>query len=191
MAHSSGAREITLLGQNVNSYGLDLDPQPFQAESKETPFVGLLREVAGLPGLERLRFTTSNPHDFGDDLICLFKTERKLGCYLHLPVQSGSDFILERMKRKVTVAEYLDKISRLRSDPQEFAISTDLIVGFPGESEADFQGTLDLIEAAQFSFVFAFKYSSRPGTAAARFKDQIPEDIKSERLARLFLCKTD
>lgn len=184
----SGALEITLLGQNVNSYGLDLVKEDVVPESRETPFVNLLRQVCKVEGLERVRFTTSNPHDFGYDLAELFQEETKLGSYLHLPVQSGSNEILEKMKRKVTATEYLEKIGWLRSgrDGADFAVSTDLIVGFPGETEEDFQATLDLVETVKFSFVYAFKYSSRPGTAAARFKLQISEAEKSKRLQRLF-----
>lgn len=174
---ASGAREITLLGQNVNSYGSDHGP--------ETHFVDLLREVASLPELARLRFTTSNPHDFTKDLAELFASEPKLGRYIHLPVQSGSDRILQRMQRKVTAAEYLERVSWLRAAVPDIAISTDLIVGFPGETEEDFAATLALVEQVGFSFSFTFKYSPRNNTPAARYLDQVPEHVKEERLARL------
>jgi tRNA-2-methylthio-N6-dimethylallyladenosine synthase len=135
--------------------------------------------------LERLRFTTSNPHDFSDPLAQLFAENQKLGKYIHLPVQSGSNRILSEMKRKVTVEEYMQRINALRNAIPDMAISTDLIVGFPGETEADFLETLDLVKRVRFSFIFAFKYSSRKGTAASRFKDQIDDQIASERLSRL------
>lgn len=179
-----GAREITLLGQNVNSYGQDLILDG-QITARISPFVDLVRDAAQVPGLKRLRFTTSNPHDFTKSLADSFRIYPALGRYIHLPVQSGSDAVLGRMKRKVTVQEYWDRINWLREAVPDIAISTDLIVGFPGESEEDFQKTMDLVREVGFSFVFAFKYSPRGRTAAARFKDQIPEDVKSRRLADL------
>ncbi len=182
---SQGAKEITLLGQNVNSYGLDLVSRGLLAPSEGGPFVDLLAEVASLPGLDSLRFTTSNPHDMTKSLAELFREKPVLGKYFHLPVQSGSDRILERMKRKVTVETYLEKIKWLRDAVPDMALSTDLIVGFPGETEEDFQGTLDLVEKVGYSFIYAFKYSPRKSTAAVRFKEQVPEEIKDERLARL------
>ena len=182
---AGGAREITLLGQNVNSYGLDLVEAGKVPESAHGPFVDLLRQVVSLPGLDRLRFTTSNPHDFTEPLAALFTESRVVGRYIHLPVQSGSDEVLSRMKRKVTVAEYDQRINWLRAAHPDMAISTDLIVGFPGETDAQFEETLTLVERCQFSFIFSFKYSSRANTVAARFTDQIPDDVKDSRLARL------
>jgi tRNA-2-methylthio-N6-dimethylallyladenosine synthase len=155
---ATGARELTLLGQNVNSYGSDNGEPPRFAE--------LLRAVAALPELDRLRFTTSNPHDLTREVADLFATEPKLGRYLHLPVQSGSDPILHRMQRKVTVAEYLERVTWLRSAVPDIAISTDLIVGFPGETEEDFAATMALVEKVGFSFTFSFKYSPRNNTPA-------------------------
>lgn len=181
---SEGAQEITLLGQNVNSYGLDLLGRDDVPEDGG-PFVQLLKDVAAVEGLERIRFTTSNPHDFTKPLADLFAAEPKLGLYMHLPVQAGNDRTLERMKRKVTVAEYKERIEWLRNAVPDIAISTDLIVGFPGETDEEFEDTLKLIEDMRYSFVYAFKYSSRKGTAAARFLDQIPEEVKEQRLARL------
>lgn len=181
---SEGAKEITLLGQNVNSYGLDLLNRDDVPEDGG-PFVQLLKDVCAIEGLERVRFTTSNPHDFTQPLAQLFATEPKMGNYMHLPVQSGNDRTLERMKRKVTVAEYMERMKWLREAAPRIAISTDLIVGFPGETEEEFADTLKLIEEIRYSFVYAFKYSARKGTAAARFLDQLPEDVKDERLARL------
>jgi tRNA-2-methylthio-N6-dimethylallyladenosine synthase len=175
---AGGAKEITLLGQNVNSYGNDLT-------DSDNLFVKLLSEAARVEGLDRLRFTTSNPHDLSKDLADLFRSEPKLGRYMHLPVQSGSDTILDRMKRKVTRAEYLERVSWLRAAVPDMALSTDLIVGFPGETEADFQNTLDLVAEVRFSFIFSFKYSPRKHTPAARYLDQVPEDVKDERLKRL------
>ena len=180
-----GAQEITLLGQNVNSYGLDLVKQGKLDASDKGPFCELLEKVAKVPGLKSLRFTTSNPHDFTYPLAQLFRDEPLLGRYLHLPVQCGSDTILGTMKRKVTVASYLERVQWLRSFVPDMALSTDLIVGFPGETDEDFQGTLDLIERVRYAFVFAFKYSPRKRTAAIRFKEQVDESVKTARLARL------
>ena len=174
---AAGAKELTVLGQNVNSYGQDLPGSD--------GFAGLLRAVAQLPGLDRLRFTTSNPHDFTPELARLFAEEPKLGRYLHLPVQSGSDRTLLRMKRKVTVAEYRERIAWLKAAMPDLALSTDLIVGFPGETEEDFEATLKLVEEVRYSFAFTFKYSPRKNTPAARYQDQVPEDVKEARLARL------
>ncbi|MDD9950090.1 MAG: tRNA (N6-isopentenyl adenosine(37)-C2)-methylthiotransferase MiaB, partial [Zetaproteobacteria bacterium] len=182
---AQGAKEITLLGQNVNSYGKDLVRQARVAKTSDGPFVDLLREVAALPGLERLRFTTSNPHDMTAPLAQLFAQQPKLGAYYHLPLQSGSNKVLEEMRRKVTREQYLQRVEWLRHARPDIALSTDLIVGFPGESEEDFEQTLDLMRQVRFSFVFAFMYSKRKGTAAIRFRDQIPEEVKKARLQRL------
>ncbi|MEY4630749.1 MAG: hypothetical protein RIQ81_869 [Pseudomonadota bacterium] len=182
---ASGAREIMLLGQNVNSYGLDLVDKDLLEPGDRGPFVELLAAVADLPGLERLRFTTSNPHDFTKPLAELFAANPKMGRYMHLPVQSGNDRILEVMRRKVTVEEYRERIRWLREAVPDMAISTDLIVGFPGETDAEFEDTLRLVEEVQYSFVYAFKYSPRKGTAAARMPVQVPEAVMEERLARL------
>lgn len=180
----TGAKEITLLGQNVNSYGHDFTlSNDLQDES--SPFVKLLQKVSQIEGLERLRFTTSNPHDLTKPLADLFRTHKKLGSYYHLPVQSGSDRILKVMKRKVTAEEYFEKVSWLRQAVPDIAISTDLIVGFPGETEEDFQQTLELVKKVRFCFAYAFMYSPRKGTAAIRFRDQIPEEVKADRLKRL------
>ena len=180
-----GAKEIMLLGQNVNSYGVDLVRSDRLKVGDGEAFVGLLRKVAKVPGLQRLRFTTSNPHDLTQELANLFAELPVLGRYYHLPVQSGSDRILAQMRRKVTAGEYLTKVSWLRQAAPDIALSTDLIVGFPGETEEDFARTLALLRQVRFSFVYAFMYSRRKGTAAIRFKDQIPEDVKADRLARL------
>ena len=186
----AGAKEITLLGQNVNSYGLDLVTTESSANTVRGPFVELLSAVSEIDGLERLRFTTSNPHDFTKPLAGLFKEQAKLGRYIHLPVQSGSNVVLERMKRKVTAQEYFERIDWLRAAVPDMAISTDLIVGFPGETDAQFEETMQLIERVQFSFVYAFMYSPRRGTAAARFKDQVPKSVMEKRPQALLELQT-
>ncbi|MCX6115995.1 MAG: tRNA (N6-isopentenyl adenosine(37)-C2)-methylthiotransferase MiaB [Proteobacteria bacterium] len=179
-----GVREITLLGQNVNSYGLDFIKTEIVPQDGG-PFVELLKAVSEVQGLERIRFTTSNPHDFTRPLANLFASNKKMGRYIHLPVQSGNDHILERMKRKVTVSEYLGRINWLKEAVPDIAISTDLIVGFPGETEEEFEDTLKLISEVEYSFVYAFKYSARKGTAAARFSNHLSEEIMEARLKRL------
>jgi tRNA-2-methylthio-N6-dimethylallyladenosine synthase len=182
---AQGITEIMLLGQNVNSYGLDLVRDGKLALTDRGPFADLLARVCAIPELNRVRFTTSNPHDFTKHLAELFGTEPKMGRYIHLPVQSGSDRLLQEMKRKVTVAEYWERVQWLRAAVPDIAISTDLIVGFPGETEEDFAGTYELVKELRYSFIFAFKYSPRKGTAAARFRDQVEEATMSQRLARL------
>lgn len=176
---ASGARELVLLGQNVNAYhGAGPDGAPLSLAM-------LLQRLAPLEGLSRLRFTTSHPNEMGEDLIALFGEEPKLAPYLHLPVQSGSDAILAAMNRKHTAAHYLDIVQRLRRAQPDLALSTDVIVGFPGETEADFAATLALVEAVGFASAYSFKYSPRPGTPAAAMRKQVAEEVKTERLARL------
>ncbi len=172
----SGVREVTLLGQNVNSYGKKEDLWSF-AE--------LLYHVNSIEGLSRIRFTTSHPKDFGSDIINAFRINEKVCDHIHLPVQSGSDQILKQMNRKYTRELYLDKISKLRDNYPGIAITSDIIVGFPGETEADFNETLDLIKMIQFDGIFAFVYSDRPNAPAVHFKDKIPEDEKRIRLQTL------
>lgn len=174
---SEGGKEVTLLGQNVNSYGRGL-PEPVS-------FPELLRRLAAIPGLARLRFTTSHPRDLSDELIHCFAELEPLCEHIHLPVQAGSNQVLARMRRGYSREEYLAKVARLKQVCPGIALSTDLIVGFPGETEADFQETLALMEAAAFDSAFYFKYSPRPQTAAATYPDQVAEAVKSERLARL------
>lgn len=181
----AGAKEITLLGQNVNSYGIDLVDEGSIAPSEHGPFYDILKRTSELDGLERLRFTTSNPHDFTKPLADLFKQTEKMGRYIHLPVQSGSDEILTSMKRKVTRKTYLERIDWLKEAVPDMAISTDIIVGFPGETDDDFDATYSLVKEIGYSFIFAFKYSPRKGTAAPRFKKQIDEAVKSKRLYAL------
>ena len=182
---ASGVKELTLLGQNVNSYGADLVATGLSPQTADGPFVELLRQVAALPELLRLRFTTSNPHDFSPALAALFASHDKLGRYLHLPLQSGDDEVLARMQRKVTADAYWQRVQDLRQRVPDMALSTDLIVGFPGETDAQFERTLAMVRAVEFSFAFTFKYSPRPHTPAARYSDQVPEAVKDARLARL------
>ena len=175
----AGVREITLLGQNVNAYhGLD--------ENGETlSLAGLLRRLSEIEGLKRLRFTTSHPRDMSDDLIVAHGDLETLMPYLHLPVQAGSDRILKAMNRRHTRADYLALIARIRAARPDIALSGDFIVGFPGETDADFAETLSLVEQVGYASAFSFKYSPRPGTPGADLPDQIDDRTKSERLAAL------
>jgi tRNA-2-methylthio-N6-dimethylallyladenosine synthase len=145
----------------------------------------LIRAVSGMPGVERIRFTTSHPINFNDSLVEAFAHTRKLVNHLHLPVQSGADRILALMRRGYTTLEFKQKLKKLRAVRPDITISTDLIVGFPGETERDFQQTLDLTAEAGFDQSFSFIYSRRPGTPAASLPDDVPAEVKSERLARL------
>jgi tRNA-2-methylthio-N6-dimethylallyladenosine synthase len=173
-----GVREITLLGQNVNSYGLD-------KHGDGTDFAGLLERVAGLSGLRRLRFTTSHPKDLAPEVIDAFGRLEPLCPQLHLPLQSGSDRILGAMGRRYTRGEYLDKVEALRRTRPGIGLSTDLIVGFPGETEEDFEETLGMMELVGFDSSFSFKYCDRPGVRAAGLSDKIAEEVKAVRLDRL------
>ncbi len=176
---AGGVREMTLLGQNVNAYhGVD-------AAGHEVTLVGLIRALAAIPELERLRYTTSHPRDMRDDLIELHATEPKLMPYLHLPFQAGSDRILAAMNRKHTAADYLELVRRIRAKNPALALSTDIIVGFPGETEAEFEATLEMVRTVQFAQAYSFKYSARPGTPAATMDGQLSEAVKTERLHRL------
>ncbi len=172
---AAGAREVLLLGQNVNRYRDPTDPA--------VDFPALLEAVAALPGLGRLRFTTSHPADCTDRLIDCFGRLAPLCEYFHLPFQSGSDRVLERMRRGYTAAHYLERVAAIRRRVPDIHLSADVIVGFPGETEADFEATLALIEAARFGSLYMFKYSPRPGTRAARFADDVPDAEKARRLA--------
>lgn len=175
-----GVREITLLGQNVNSYG-----------KKEglISFPGLLAKINEIKGLLRIRFTTSHPKDFSDELILAFRDLDKLCSHIHLPVQSGSTRILKRMNRKYTRETYLKKIDDLRKIVPRIAITSDIIVGFPGETREDFEMTLDLIKRVEYDNLFAFIYSDRPNAPAAGFKEKVPEKEKKERLNELLLLQ--
>jgi tRNA-2-methylthio-N6-dimethylallyladenosine synthase len=173
-----GAVEITLLGQNVNAYrGLD--------GSSRIGLGALVRVLSRIEGLERIRYTTSHPRDVDDALIAAHAEESKLMPFLHLPVQSGSDRILAAMNRAHTIDDYLRVVERLRAARPDLALSSDFIVGFPGESEADFEATMTLVRDVGFASAFAFKYSARPGTPAALMDAQVPEPVKEERLQRL------
>ena len=172
-----GVREITLLGQNVNAYH-------GAGEGGDWSLARLVRGLSKIDGLARIRYTTSHPNDMTDDLIAAHGECDKLMPYLHLPVQAGSDKILKRMNRAHTAESYLKLIDRLREVRPDLHLSGDFIVGFPEETEEDFQATLDLIRAARYGTAFSFKYSTRPGTPAAE-RDQVAEDVKSDRLQRL------
>jgi tRNA-2-methylthio-N6-dimethylallyladenosine synthase len=174
-----GVREITLLGQNVNAYRGEL-PGGGHAD-----LAALIYFVAELPGVERIRFTTSHPVEFRDNLIEAYRDVPQLASYLHLPVQSGSDRILALMKRGHTALEYKQKIRRLREARPGISLSSDFIVGFPGETERDFEATMDLIGDVGFDQSFSFIYSRRPGTPAASLPDDVTYDVKQQRLARL------
>jgi len=174
-----GVREVTLLGQNVNAYR----GRTHQGELAD--LAELLHYVAAIDGIERIRFTTSHPLEMSDSLIAAYATLPKLAPHLHLPVQSGSDRILARMKRNYRAADYLAIIDRLKAACPDIQLSSDFIVGFPGEEEADFEATLDLIRQVGFDQSFSFIYSPRPGTPAAELPDLVPLEVKSERLARL------
>lgn len=181
-----GVKEIILLGQNVNSYGLDLiGAQDIHSSNGKLPFSDLLYTVSHIPGVERIRFTTSNPHDFTPTLAKAFQDLPKVTNSFHLAVQSGSDRILDRMNRQYTRAEYFERVKWIRDMRPEIAFSTDIIVGFPGETDQDFEDTMSLVQEMQYAFIFAFKYSIRKGTPATRFKDQVPEEMKDRRLQLL------
>ena len=171
---AGGVKEVTLLGQNVNSYkGGDVD------------FTDLLYMLSEVNGLERIRFMTSHPKDIPDKLINAFGDLDKLCKFIHLPVQSGSDEVIRRMNRHYTRDEYLRIVDKLRTAAPDICISTDIIVGFPGETEAQFEDTLDLVDKVGYDSAFTFLYSIRPGTPAAKYPDQIPEEVKHERFDRL------
>ncbi len=174
-----GVREITLLGQNVNAY------QGLMHDGTVADLALLIRYLAAIEGIGRIRYTTSHPVEFSDSLIDAHKEVPSLAGHLHLPVQSGSDRILAAMKRGHTRQEYLDKIRQLRRARPGISISSDFIVGFPGETEADFQATLDLVETVGFDGSYSFIYSRRPGTPAAELPDPVPQSVKQERLLRL------
>jgi tRNA-2-methylthio-N6-dimethylallyladenosine synthase len=176
---AAGVREITLIGQNVNAYHGD------GPNGRTWTLPRLLERAAQLDGVARLRYTTSHPRDMNDDLIAAHRDLPELMPQLHLPVQSGSDRILAAMNRRHTRADYLDIVRRLRRARPDLALTSDFIVGFPGESESDFADTLSLVDEVGFSGSFSFKYSQRPGTPGAAMDDQVPEEVKSERLQRL------
>ncbi|HMV68431.1 MAG TPA: tRNA (N6-isopentenyl adenosine(37)-C2)-methylthiotransferase MiaB [Myxococcota bacterium] len=171
-----GVREITLIGQNVNSYGLKVDG--------ELTFAQLLYRVAEVPGVQRIRYTTSHPRDMGDDVVRAYREIPALTSQLHLPVQSGSNRVLRRMKRFYTRERYLEVVAALRDARPDLALTTDIITGFPGETDEDFEQTLALLGEAGFVGSFSFRYSPRPGTPALRLGDAVPEAVAAERLER-------
>jgi tRNA-2-methylthio-N6-dimethylallyladenosine synthase len=172
-----GVREVILLGQNVNSYGLKDDHEP--------DFPELIRLVAKIPGIDRIRFTTSHPKDMSDGLIACFGDVPKLSGQIHLPAQSGSDAVLKLMGRGYTRASYLDRVRRLRDVRPDIVFTGDIIVGFPGEDEEDFEQTLSLMEEVRYIDMFSFVYSPRPGTRAAELNDNLSREVKMKRLDRL------
>ena len=174
-----GAREITLLGQNVNAYRGPM------ADGTICDLATLVRHIARIDELERIRFTTSHPVEFTDALVEAYAEVPKLANYLHLPVQSGSDRILAMMKRGYTRLEYKQKIRKLRAVRPDISLSSDFIIGFPGETEADFAQTMELIADVGFDQSFSFIYSKRPGTPAAALPDEVPQEVKQQRLALL------
>ena len=170
---ADGVKEVFLLGQNVNSYAGGIG------------FPHLLREIGAVDGIERIRFTTSHPKDMSDELISCFADMEKLCSHVHLPFQSGSDRVLKLMNRRYTRARYLGLIDRLKEARPDIAFSADVIVGFPGETETDYEDTLALIREVRFDLLYSFNYSPRPGTAAAGYKDSVPREEKSRRLTEL------
>ncbi|KJR44655.1 tRNA-i(6)A37 methylthiotransferase [Desulfosporosinus sp. I2] len=174
---TSGCREVTLLGQNVNSYGKEFSPA--------YDFADLLMDVDQIPDLLRIRFITSHPKDLSDKLIETVARGQKLCEHFHLPIQSGSNFILQRMNRKYTREYYLSRVEKIREILPQARITTDVIVGFPGESEEDFEQTLEMMDLVQYCHAFTFMYSKRSGTLAAEMEHQIPLDVKKRRLQKL------
>ncbi|HRK02391.1 MAG TPA: MiaB/RimO family radical SAM methylthiotransferase, partial [Oligoflexia bacterium] len=169
-----GVREVTLLGQNVNSFG----------KGNNETFPQLLRALDSVAELKRLRFTSSHPIDFSDDLINCYGSVRALCNQLHLPVQSGSNAVLEKMHRHYKIETYYEQIRKWRERCPDGALSTDMIIGFPTETDADFELTMKLLEDLRFDIVYAFAYSPRPGTKAAKLQDDVPNEVKHERLLR-------
>jgi tRNA-2-methylthio-N6-dimethylallyladenosine synthase len=175
----AGVREVTLLGQNVNAYhGLD-------ARGQAIGLAALIRAAASVPGIRRVRYLTSHPNDMSEDLIQAHRDVPALAPYLHLPVQSGSDNVLKSMNRRHRVADYLDVVARARAARPDIAFSTDFVIGYPGETDADFDQTLALVRTVGFASSYAFKYSARPGTPAAEMSGQVDEATKARRLAAL------
>ena len=180
---ADGVKEIMLLGQNVNSYGKNLE--------EPITFAQLLTEVEKIDGLERIRFMTSHPKDLSDELIQVMKHSKKICRHLHLPLQSGSTEILRRMNRRYTKEQYLALAEKLRREIPDLSLTTDIIVGFPGETEEDFQETLDVVRKVRYDSAFTFIYSKRTGTPAAAMENQIPEDVVKDRFNRLLTLVQD
>jgi tRNA-2-methylthio-N6-dimethylallyladenosine synthase len=178
----AGVVEVTLLGQNVNTYGRDLT---VPGSSRRPLFADLLRRVNEVEGLRRIRFTSPHPHDFTDDVIDAMAESEKVCEHIHFPLQSGSDAVLKAMRRSYRRERYLGWLEAIRSAIPDIAVSTDIIVGFPGETEEDFADTLDVVERARFDSAYTFQYSPRPGTRAATMPDQVPKEVVQERFDRL------
>ncbi len=182
----AGVREVTLLGQNVNAYhGAAPDQGAGGSTTATWDLAELIAQLAGIDGLERIRYTTSHPRDMADSLYAAHGNCEKLMPYLHLPAQSGSDRILAAMNRGYTAAEYRASVARLRQVRPDIALSGDFIVGFPGETDADFEATMALVAQVNYAQAYSFKYSPRPGTPAALLENQVPDDVRGERLQRL------
>ena len=179
---SQGVVEVTLLGQNVNTYGRDLT---IPGSSRRPLFGELLRAVDSVEGLERIRFTSPHPHDFTPDVVEAMADCEKVCEHIHFPLQSGSDRILKAMRRSYRAARYLDWLRRIRDAVPSIAVTTDIIVGFPGETEQDFLETLRVVEEARFDAAYTFQYSPRAGTAAAGYEEQVPKEVVQERFDRL------
>ena len=177
-----GVVELTLLGQNVNTYGRDLSVRD---SSKKARFGELLRAVDGVDGIRRVRFTSPHPHDFTDDVVEAMADCPSVCEHIHFPLQSGSDRVLKEMRRSYRSDRYLSWLDRIRDGVPGVAVTTDIIVGFPGETERDFDETMRVVEAARFDAAFTFQYSPRPGTVAAGFADQVPKEVVQERFDRL------
>lgn len=180
---ADGVVEVMLLGQNVNSYGKNLE-EPMS-------FAELLQEIEKIEGLERIRFMTSHPKDLSDELIEVMKNSKKICKHLHLPLQSGSSRILKIMNRKYDKEHYLELVDKIRAAVPDIAITTDIIVGFPGETEEDFEETLDVVRRVEYDSAFTFIYSKRTGTPAAAMEDQVPEEVVKERFDRLLKLVQD
>ena len=173
----TGVVEVCLLGQNVNSYGKGLDGN--------VTFASLLREIEKIDGLQRIRFMTPHPKDLSDEVIEVMANSKKICRHIHLPAQSGSSNILKKMNRNYTREDYLALVDKIKTAMPDISITTDLIVGFPGETEEDFEDTLSLVKEVGYSSAFTFQYSKRTGTHAATFEDQVPEEVMTERFNRL------
>jgi tRNA-2-methylthio-N6-dimethylallyladenosine synthase len=188
---AEGVVEITLLGQNVNSYGAGFGPSDGEREADREAFSKLLRACGRIDGLERVRFTSPHPRDFTDDVIAAMAETPNVMPSLHMPLQSGSDAVLRAMRRSYRQDRYLGIIERVRKAIPHAAITTDVIVGFPGESEADFEQTLHVVRESRFASAFTFQYSKRPGTPAAAMDRQVPKDVVQERYLRLVALQED
>jgi tRNA-2-methylthio-N6-dimethylallyladenosine synthase len=180
---AQGVREVTLIGQNVNSYG--------RKEGDLISFAALLKQVNAVEGLERIRFMTSHPRDLSDELVDCFGELDKLCKHIHLPVQAGGDAVLKAMRRGYTREQYLGRIARLRRVCPDIRVTSDVIVGFPGETESDFEQTMELLEEARFAEIYSFIYSARPGTSAADLADETPKAVKQERFDRMLALQEE